>query len=188
MRSSAARQPHGLQKTRQTIPFPRFRRQAKHQRIHIVSHPQRVLRAMAGDVLLDFGSCRSMPFACRHPGISILTMYPPAPAAGGGRIGHIAASRLLQYGDERRRHRLVVSQQGINGNGPGLAVALQDAGIQPELTAKSGIKARGLMPKAWSDRPRSPRRSLARGRGVAPFQWPVPHQTGGDVPECALVL
>lgn len=101
---------------------------------------------MAGDVLLDFGSCRSMPFACRHPGISILTMYPSSTAAGGGRIGHIAASRLLQYGDERRRHRLVVSQQGINGNGPGLAVALQDAGIQPELTAKSGIKARGLMP------------------------------------------
>lgn len=104
---------------------------------------------MAGDILLDFGSCRSMPFACRHPGISILTMYPPAPAAGGGRIGHIAASRLLQYGDERRRHRLVVSQQGIDGNGPGLAVALQDAGIQPELVAESSIKARGLMPKAW---------------------------------------
>ncbi|OUH24217.1 dehydrogenase/reductase oxidoreductase [Klebsiella pneumoniae] len=138
-------QPHGLQKTRQTIPFPRFRRQAKHQRIHIVSHPQRVLRAMAGDILLDFGSCRSMPFACRHPGISILTMYPlQHQAAGGGRIGHIAASRLLQYGDERRRHRLVVSQQGIDGNGPDLAVALQDAGIQPELAAESGIKARGI--------------------------------------------
>ncbi|MGK3472439.1 hypothetical protein ACSLOS_31050, partial [Klebsiella pneumoniae] len=84
--------------------------------------------AMAGDILLDFGSCRSMPFACRHPGISILTMYPlQHQAAGGGRIGHIAASRLLQYGDERRRHRLVVSQQGIDGNGPDLAVALQDA-------------------------------------------------------------
>ncbi|STS90265.1 Uncharacterised protein [Klebsiella variicola] len=72
-------------------------------------------------------------------------MYPlQHQAASGGRIGHIAASRLLQHGDERRRHRLVVSQQGINGNGPGLAVALQDAGIQPELAAKSGIKAWGV--------------------------------------------
>ncbi len=138
-------QPHGLQETRQTIPFPRFRRQAKHQCIHIVSHPQRVLRAMAGDILLDFGSCRGMPFASRPSGVGILAMYPlQHQTAGGGRIGHIAASRLLQHGDERRRHRLVVSQQGVDGNGPGLAVALQDAGIQPELAAESGIKTRGI--------------------------------------------
>ncbi len=152
MRSSAeACQPHGLQKTRQTIPFPRFRRQAKHQRIHIVSHPQRVLagdggRYTAGFWLLPQHAIRLPPPGHQHPD----NVPPPAPrAAGGGRIGHIAASRLLQYGDERRRHRLVVSQQGIDGNGPGLAVALQDAGIQPELVAESSIKARGLMPKAW---------------------------------------
>ncbi len=105
----------------------------------------RPLRAMAGDILLDFGSCRSMPFACRHPGHQHPDNCTPSstgqPAAAGS--GHIAASRLLQYGDERRRHRLVVSQQGINGNGPGLAVALQDAGIRPELAAKSGIKKLG---------------------------------------------
>ncbi len=174
----AARSPE----TRQTIPFPRFRRQAKHQCIHIVSHPQRVLRAMAGDILLDFGSCRGMPFASRPRASASRQCTLQHQTAGGGRIGHIAASRLLQHGDERRRHRLVVSQQGVDGNGPGLAVALQDAGIQPELAAESGIKTRGLMPKARSDRPRSPRHSLARERGVAPFQWPVPHQTGEDVP------
>ena len=100
---------------------------------------------MAGDILLDFGPRRSMPFACRHPSVGILTMSPlQHQAAGGGRIGYIAASRLLQHGDERRRHRLVVLQQRLYGDGPGLAVALQDAGIQAELAAESGIKAWGV--------------------------------------------
>jgi len=151
LRQGAAREACGGEKAIRAMTVAGLGGKAGHGCTDEICQTLSVFGVTGGDVAVDHLLRRGVDGAGGLAGLRVIAVNPlEHEAARGGGVGRVATGSILQQCQEGFGDGAVGLQEIIQGNGIGLGVSAEHAGIEASLAAEGGIEAWGVDAECFS--------------------------------------